>query len=217
MAPAPAQCDDSLLLGGLYLGKGGTFAYLSATTPFSGSQLGHGWVRRAWIDHLTYRYEKNAATVKARAYGLEGALGYQGSVPRGWFGVYGGGLYRHTRLSPDDPDSRVDGGKLRLKLQAEGSRDLGASWRASANGSYIFGQSAYWLRTAAKRQIAQRFWTGPELTWQGDRDYAATGLEWALSGFRPFPGAELGITVGGKKNRDQKIEATAGVELAYLF
>ena len=191
------------------------YAYIALVMPVGESQLGRGLVQRYWLDRLQYRYRKGSIGFKATAPGFEGALGYQQSASQGWWGVYTGLLYRDTAISPDDPESRSNGGKLRLRLQLEGERLLTPAWRLNGNGSYVAGQHAYWIRT--RLLYGTRVRLGPELTFHGDRDYRVTQIGAVINGFSPQPNSDLGIKFGIRTLRGESSKPYIGVEYSRVF
>lgn len=201
-------------LGGAEASSGVQYAFLGLVMPIGDSGLGRGLVQRYWIDQVSYRYSKDAIRFKADAPGVEGALGYQASGPSGWWGLYGGILYRDTRISPDDPESRSRGGKVRLKFQAEGERLLAQAWRLNGNVSYVTGQAAYWARARLLHGTALH--AGPELVVHGDRDYRATHLGGVLI-VMPDRHFSVGLKAGARQLRSEPTKPYVGVELLHVF
>lgn len=217
MVPALSNGAESLGLAGAEVSPDSSYVYMGATLPIHGSRLGSGIVQRYWLDRLTYSYKNNGRNIDARAWGAEGALGYQGNPSWGWWGTYFGLLYRDTRLSPDDLGSTSRGGKIRGRFQLEGERDLNDAWRVNGNASYVFGQDSYWIRGRVLYKVNGRISTGLEMITQGDPDYNAAQLGWVVLGLSAGPNVDLGLKIGAKRTKGEAAQGYLGIELSRLF
>lgn len=212
-----ASAADSIALGGAEAGADNSYLYAGVVRPLQGSTLGNGVVQRYWVDRTTYRYDGSNGKIDAEAWGVEGALGYQGSHDQTWWGAYAALVYRDTHLSPDDPTSKARGEKFRGKVQVEGETPLSASWRINGNASYVFGQQNYWVRGRLLYRLSGTLSTGPEVLTQGDPDYKISQVGWVVTGLRPTPDLDLGLKLGAKKARGESTQAYLGIELSHSF
>lgn len=211
----PAKAADKLLLTGLEgTPHGSSYAFLGIVAPVGKTNLGNGWVQRYWLDYLTYKYTKDGVQHDATAPGLEAALGYQQSSPEGWAGFYVGALYRQTDISPDDSDSRSAGGKLRMKVQAEGERLLDDSWRLNGIASYVTGQQAYWIR--GRLMHGREYSVGGEFIVHGDPDYQALQLG-AVLVMRRTRDVAIGFKAGAQRLHNEGATLYLGAELSRVF
>jgi hypothetical protein len=221
LAARPALARDLLLLGGA---EGGGwhrsynyYGFAAVVAPLFSEKLGDGFVQKYWLDVVGYDYPAGERTVDAAAVALEGALGVQTGSEHGWLGLYAGGRFADTWLSPDDPGSRVRGRHLRPKLQVEGERRLAADWKVNAIGSYIVGSDSYWARGRGLFRLYDAVFSGPELVVQGDPEYRAWQYGWVLTGFAPVRNSSLGVKAGVRKTEHADAGGYLGVEFSQLF
>jgi hypothetical protein len=207
---------EGLFLAGGEVSKDGDYAYAAALLPFSGSTLGNGFVHRYWVEWLRYEYVGGPAnqSIEAKAPGAEFALGYQKAGPTGYVGLYAGGLWRDTELSPDDPSSKARGSHLRLRLQIEGESRFQDAWVMNGIASYVVAQEAYWLRARLLRRVSGPIHVGIEGVTQGDPDYEGQQVGLVVTGFEPAPRLNLGFKAGVKKIEGRSSNAYVGIELA---
>jgi hypothetical protein len=218
LASATAS-GESLFITGGEASKDGGYGFAAAIVPFSGSTLGNGFVQRYWVEYLSYEYVGGAANqvIEAKAPGGEVALGYQKANPSGYYGLYAGGMYRDTSLSPDDPGSKARGGHLRLRVQAEGEHRFVDTWVVNGIASYVFDQEAYWLRARVLRKVTGKLLAGLEGVQHGDPDYEGHQVGVVVTGFEPSPRLNLGFKIGWKKIEGRPGNAYIGLELARPF
>lgn len=213
MAALPAGAQTGVTLTGLEVGSATHSAYLGTVLPLPGSALGKGWVQRYWLDYTAYRYEKTPEQdIDAKVTGLEAALGLHGGAGADWWGVYLGGRYGHTRLSPDDPANEDRGGNFNLKLQLEGEAALSSAWRINGIASHLVGQSSYWLRLRAQTRLDNQLLLGPELVVQGDPLYHLFKLGVHVGDIKLGREAALTVKAGASKLNSDPVGAYAGVE-----
>ncbi len=205
------------ILGGGEVSRDASYVYAGRVAPLSGSQLGNGMVSRLWADWLTYEYKKNGVTYDVSTPGLEVALGVQRARTDFWWSIFGGVIYRHTNISPHDPESAVQGGKFRIKLQVEGEQTINPLWKLSGNASYIFEQDAYWARSRLFRHIGSGHQLGLEAITQGDPYYRLAQLGAVLFGIKLSDQISAGFKVGARKIEGSNSQVYMGVELGNRF
>jgi len=146
-ANSSAADPTTLLLGGAELSNSTSYAYLGQVSPLSVDSSGNGLVRKLWLDWSRYRYDgAGSQTYDVSAPGAAISVGYKQAVENRWWAAYAGLNYRNSSISPVDPTSTVRGGMLRPQIQIEGQQKFGQDWAVAANGNYIEGQQAYWVR-----------------------------------------------------------------------
>ena len=185
--------------------------------PFSGSDLGNGFVQRYWLDWLQYEYDDGTRTIKARAPGASVALGYGRAVTEGSWSIYMGPVWRDTDLSPDDKGSDVRGSQWGANISLQGDRRLGKDWRANGIASFTTGTDAYWTRGRLTRKLQSGHAVGVEAIFHGNDDYAAWQAGVVMLDIRLTPGASLGLKGGARKTDGEDLGAYLGIELAKSF
>lgn len=200
----------------LYLGGEGSgrdfYTYAGTTVPFPRNRIGNGWVQRYWLDYYGYQYEGGPGKVDARAWGLEGLLGYTTTTAGGaWGGVYMGARYSSTDLSPNDPAAEVNGGAFGAKLQIEGETPVATNLRLSGIASYVTATSGYWARARALYAMPNGLRTGPEMVVAGNPEYDAQRYGLVVGGFRVL-GATLDLK-GGYSTGSSGSSAYGGLEV----
>lgn len=201
------------------------YAYLGALLPLPGAnRLGDGWVQRYWVDTYRYAYDvSNPAlypvdpqTIRARARGVEAAVGYQFERGRWQVAGYAGLRHTETRFAPDDPGSRVRGSRLWPKFQFEIGTDLASRWRTDNIVAYTAGLDGYWLRSRLTRATASGYEIGPELVILGDRDFKALKAGVVVGGLRPTPDSRLALRLGYHLQSTSS-SPYAGIDLSVAF
>ena len=195
-----------------------SYIYADTILPIHGNHLGSGMVQRYWVDRWTYSYENDddGMNTDEQEWSAVGALGYQLSLPWGELGAYIGLIYRNTRLSPDDSDSKVRDGKTRGMFQIEGEHTTGNASRISGNVSYTFGQENYWIRGRVLYNVSGLF-IGPEAIIQEYQDYKTTQLGWVLVGLRGGSNVNIDLRIGAKYPQGESTTGYMGIELSRQF
>lgn len=205
------------MLGGFEISTDASYAYAGRVAPFPGSELGNGIVNRLWVDWSAYKYEKNDITYDAGVPGVEMALGYQHVKEDYWWSAFGGVIYHYANISPNDPESNVQGGKFRAKFQLEGEQTISQLWKLSGNASYIFEQDAYWARARFSRNIGAAHHLGIEATSQGDPNYRLTQFGVFLSGIKLSDEIATVVKMGARKVEGLSLQPYMGVEFEYRY
>ncbi len=159
---------DRLALAGAEYGDENAYVYAGLLVPFTGSDLGNGFVKRYWLDWLQYEYDNGTRTIKAKAPGASMALGYGKAIAAGSWVVYMGPVWRDTDLSPDDKGSDVRGSQWGANMSLQGEHRLGEDWLANGIASFTTGTHSYWTRgrLTRKRPFWTRDWSGSSGSWQ---------------------------------------------------
>lgn len=213
MVTLPAAAQDHVALAGVEGSNDTHSAYLGTVRPLPGSDLGKGWVQRYWVDYTKYRYEKTPVQdIDAKVFGMEIALGYQGSSAAGWWSAYVGGRYGNTRLTPDDPDNSDRGTEFSVKLQLEGETSLSPSWRVNGIASHVVDHSSYWARVRLEHWLGNGLRLGPEIVAQGDPLYHLHKIGAYVGGIRLGGAAALTVKLGASKLSSEPARAYTGVE-----
>ena len=221
LSAAPAGAKGILFLTGAEGGGGGGtynyYTFAGIVAPLAADSFGNGLVQKHWVEFLGYDYPAGDREINATAIGLESALGYRNGGDNGWVGAYAGLHYSNTRLSPDNPDSRVRGSQIRPLCQLEGERALTTDWRINGIARYTFRSDSYWGRGRIMYRAYNRVYTGPEFIAHGDADYRAWQGGWFVTGFEPLPGGSIGFKAGARKIENAETSAYLGVEFSQMF
>ena len=212
-----ASTPRKLLLAGADYGGDNAYYYAGLLVPFSGSDLGNGFVQRYWLDWVSYEYETWNHTIKARAPGASVAVGYGNAAERGAWSLYLGPVWRDTDLSPDDPDSDVRGTQWGVNISLQGDRSVAENWRAGGIASFTTGTASYWTRGRLTRKLASGHAAGIEAVFHGNDDYSAWQAGLLLQDFHPAPQTLLGLKCGARKTRGEDIGGYIGIELSRTY
>lgn len=220
-----ASARDITMLAGTEVRRNDEYyAYLGALVPLrSADRLGAGWVQRYWVDGLRYgfdvsdpgRFPTDPQGIRARAVGMEAALGYHHRDDRGGIAAYLGFRHQRSTLSPDVPDSRVRGAQWWPKAQVEIDARLASTVRAYGIVAYTFGLDGYWSRLRVMHDLGG-VEVGPEAVLQGDRDYRARKVGLAATGLRLADSVTMGLRAGYHFQANAN-SPYAGVEFAVSF
>jgi opacity protein-like surface antigen len=224
LSGAAAARDVTVLTGAEVRRNDEYYAYLGALVPLrSADRLGAGWVQRYWVDGLRYgfdvsdpaRFAADPQGIRARALGLEAALGYHLRDDRGGVAAYLGFRHQRSTLSPDVPDSRVRGSQWWPKAQVEVDARLTTTVHAYGIAAYTFGLDGYWSRLRVMHDLGG-IEVGPEAILQGDRDYRARKVGLVVTGLRLGGSATVGLRAGYHFQANAN-SPYAGVEFAMGF
>lgn len=208
---------DRLALAGAEYGDENAYFYAGLLAPFTGSDLGNGFVQRYWLDWLQYEYDNGTRTIKARAPGASMALGYGKASAAGSWSVYMGPVWRDTDLSPDDKSSDVRGSQWGANISLQGEHRLGEDWLVNGIAGFTTGTDSYWTRGRLTRKLISGRAIGVEAVFHGNDDYAAWQAGVVMLDIRLGPGTSLGLKGGARKIDDEAIGAYLGIEFARSF
>lgn len=212
-----AATSDRLALAGAEYGDDNAYFYTGLLVPFTGSDLGNGFVQRYWLDWLRYEYDNGTRTITARAPGASISLGYGKAVTEGSWSIYMGPVWRNTDLSPDDKGSDVRGSQWGVNISLQGDRKLGNKWRVNGIASFTTGTDSYWTRGRLTRKLHSGYAVGAETIFHGNDDYAVWQAGAVMIDIKLAAETSLGLKVGARKNDGEDIGAYLGVELAKDF
>lgn len=211
--------DTQVIAAGQVGGERNSYGTVGVVHALPGSKLGDGWVARVFADEVTYKYNGTGnRSVDATGFGGSASVGYMGSGPQGWYGVYAGPAYKHVHESPVDPNSDARGGTISARVQAEG--DLNTSQDTKINalaGTDISSNTGYWARVRPMVRVAGDIYAGPEGAVMGDQDYHAYQAGVAVVGIHLTDKTQVGINGGYRKTKDQAGTGYGGVELGSRF
>lgn len=212
LAALSSQAQNSAL-SGVEITPGGSHAYLGSVFRPDPESV---WRTRLWLDSTKYEYDKAGATVRARATGLEAAIGIGGQSSSTWWAAYIGPRHERTTLSPNDLSNDNHGSQTRAKLQGEAEGGFAGAWRLNAGAAYLFGSEKYWMRGRVFHPLAPRSVAGVELLRHGGSDYAAT----QLGGIYSMPlGAQSSLLFKGGLRHDESQGSSGygGIELSLPY
>lgn len=212
-----SSSTQKLVLAGAEYGGNSAYYYAGLLVPFPGSDLGNGFVQRYWADWLYYEYEDWNQNVKAKAPGVSMAVGYGKATETGSWTVYIGPVWRHTNLTPDEPDSDVRGTQWGVNSSLEGERRMGKKWRVNGIASFTTGSASYWTRGRLVRSLESGPAVGVEAVFHGNDDYSAWQAGVMLLELHPALHTSLGLKSGVRKSSGESIGAYVGLELGRTY
>lgn len=217
LLPAFAAAGERLALAGAEASEGAYYSYLGAVLPAPGRAGGLGWLQRYWFDAYGYEYDSGTGPLtKARAYGVEAALGYGTRMPGGWASAYLGLRHADTDLSPDDPSAKARGGQTGLKLDVQGEQELAPGWRGNGIASVTSAERGWWLRGRLLHDLSPEKSLGGEVVVGGNDESRSRALGLVLllkPESRPW---SVGLKAGYRRDSDSD-GIYAGFELGYGF
>ena len=134
-APLSFAADISTFAGGEYDGRGQGFSFVGIDiTQRINETLGLSV--KLMPSYLTYEYYSGNNLIKATSPGLSAVAGIKLFWGKAMVGVYGGGEFRDTQLTPDDPGASGRGNTSAGIIQGEVYAWLTSRINFSAFGSY---------------------------------------------------------------------------------
>ncbi len=199
-------------------GQHNNYGQLGLIAPLPGSQLGNGFVWRAFIDGLTYRYDKNATDIEASSIGVDTSIGYSASNAQGWWGLSAGPAWRNTDLSPNDPANDANGSETSLRISAEAEHNFTETLRGNVITSYnAFSDNGFWNRARLLARVDGKIYAGPEVVWQGSDAYRAWQFGAAVTGIPVSDTTSIGLKAGFRKGEGLSATPYIGVEYGAVF
>lgn len=212
----------SLLLGGEADTEGQSYVYTGVIGE-SPLQENLSLMYKLWLDHLTYEFEKDNDTIKAKAPAFQPALGLkllgQGSSTTLWVGWE----HRNTSIKPVRENVEVRGVTDSLVLQFEFDKWTEKSTNFNIIASYSTENSYVWTRGRIKQELSSYplgrdlpLRIGLEAVGQGNKDYSAFQVGPIIEIYSPKKNASFLIR-GGYKNSSVNSSAYGGIELFFGF
>jgi hypothetical protein len=144
--------DVSTFAGGEYDGRGQGFSFLGIDlTQRINETLGLSV--KLMPSYLTYEYYSGNNLIKASSPGLSTVAGIKLFWGKAMVGVYGGGEFRDTKLTPDDPGASGRGNTSAGILQGEVYAWITSRINFSAFGSYSGISNYSYEKAGIKYQI----------------------------------------------------------------
>jgi hypothetical protein len=168
--PANEKIDRFLLLSGFDLSHNGGSAHGGIVWSPNGL-LREGFTLKLLIAGGQYGYHSDGSEI-AGHYGLASAMvGWRIQRDRLEVNVFGGPDLQSHRLAPDDPQNRLRGGNVGVRIGSDVWYQ--PSDRFMANGSVSVSTIGpnFWSRAAIGWYLFERAWIGPEVTAFGGDQY----------------------------------------------
>jgi hypothetical protein len=112
-------------------------------------------------NYLAYKYKSGDQEIKAKAPGLFLVGGAKYFWDKSMIGLFGGGEFRDTDLSPDDPGSSVRGNTSSALIQGELDSWFSRGTNLYANASYSFKTDFAYEKAKIRQQITNRSFQKP--------------------------------------------------------
>jgi hypothetical protein len=169
----------SLLIGGEASTKSHSYLYTGIVIEVPTGQ-NMSFMGRVWLDHLTYEFEKDADTIRAKAPAFQPAAGLK-FFGSGWANTFWAGWeIRNTNIKPFREDVDVRGVADSLILQVEIDRWTLSKTNFSLIASYSIENRYIWARGRIKQELFSYplgqdmpLRVGMDIIGQGNKDYSA--------------------------------------------
>jgi hypothetical protein len=213
----------SLLFGGEADTKGQSYVYAGVIGE-SPLQEKLSLMYKLWLDHLTYEFEKDNDTIKAKAPAFQPALGLKfldsGCSTTLWVGWE----HRNTNIKPVRENVEVRGVTDSLVLQFEFNKWTEKSTNFNIIASYSTENSYVWTRGRIKQELSSYplgrdlpLRIGLEVVGQGNKDYSAFQVGPLLEIYSLEKNASFAIRGGYKRSSSNDNSAYGGIELFFGF
>jgi Cellulose biosynthesis protein BcsS len=170
-APVAAWADGNtqIFAGGQF--DFANYGFFGATVALPGSTLGSGFALRGVVDAGGYRYVSgDVGSVAGNFGGGELDAVYQISHKNFWSDFALGVNDTYTNLTPFDPDNRLAGEQVELRLGTDGGTVTGP-WRADWFGYYGPRLGDYEARLDGTHSLSQAWRLGAEVYSEGNPSY----------------------------------------------
>ncbi|MEW6740378.1 MAG: cellulose biosynthesis protein BcsS [Nitrospirota bacterium] len=213
----------SLLFGGEADTEGQSYIYAGVIGE-SPLQKKLSLMYKLWLDHLTYEFEKDNDTIKAKAPAFQPALGLKfldsGCSTTLWVGWE----HRNTNIKPVRENVEVRGVTDSLVLQFEFNKWTEKSTNFNIIASYSTENSYVWTRGRIKQELSSYplgrdlpLRIGLEVVGQGNKDYSAFQVGPLLEIYSLEKNASFAIRGGYKRSSSNDNSAYGGIELFFGF
>jgi hypothetical protein len=180
--PLSQAADVSLFGGGEFDGRGQSFSFLgldvtqrvNSTLSLSG---------RLMPNYLTYKYYSGNTQIEAKSSGLFAVAGLKFNWGQTTLGLWGGGEFRNTDLSPDDKNANMRGSTSSVLVQGELDSWLDKRTNVNLFGSFSGTNNFSYEKAKIRRQISNRDYQKPYTFLVGleefvgtNKDYTGVGL-----------------------------------------
>jgi hypothetical protein len=212
----------SLLFGGEADTEGQSYVYAGVIGE-SPLQKKLSLMYKLWLDHLTYEFEKDNDTIKAKAPAFQPAIGLKFSGTKSSTTLWAGWEHRNTTIKPFREDVEVRGVTDSLVLQFEFDKWTEKLTNFNIIASYSTENSYVWTRGRIKQELSSYpigrdlpLRIGLEAVGQGNKDYSAFQVGPLLEIFSLKKNASFLIR-GGYKRSSVNSSAYGGIELYFGF
>ncbi len=225
-APA-AFAGQGYALTGVGGGPDSFYGYQGIMYAPLGSLSETGPLIRLWGKGFHFTYETdlaNSANREIKAYGtsVEGEAGWQFAGDAGRIALLAGAAWRDHRLSPNDPGSDLEDGRVGFLATFDGELRLSDQFGVMGYANYLTGFDQYWVSLKPYMATAAGWKVGPEFVVSGGDDYQHgragvffNGYEVDLGGLGSI---YLGGEVGARFDLDTRnVDPYAGLNAGFLF
>jgi hypothetical protein len=221
----PAVCGAqsfSLLFGGEVDTKSQSYLYTGIVVEVPAGQ-NMSFMGRVWFDHLTYKFEKDVDTIRAKAPAFQPAVGLK-FFGSGWSSTFWAGWeHRNTNIKPFREDVEVRGASDSLVVQVELDRWTAAKTNFGLIASYSTDTRYIWARGRIKQELSSYplgqdlpLRIGIDIIGQGNKDYSAFQIGPLFEVFSIARNASV-LIKGGYKNSSVDDSFYGGIEFYFGF
>jgi hypothetical protein len=234
-APQEASAGEGFALVGAGGGLGGIigghddglhgFAGVIYAPGHSLSDTGvllRGWAKAFEFDYHTDLPGEPDARIRARGYGFQVEAGWQIAGRWGRAALLPGVAWRHHKLTPSDPGSRLEDNRFGVSLTADGEWRFRERFGIMANATYLTGFDDYWAQARPFVDLGSGWKVGLDFAGWGGPDYAKMRAGVFTSGYelpvKIFGRTFLGASAGVQSDTDGKrVAPFAGLNVGLLF
>jgi len=212
----------SFLMGGEADTKSQSYLYTGIVIEVPATQ-NISYMGRVWFDHLTYKFEKDKDTIKAKAPAFQPALGLK-FFGSGWSSTFWAGWeHRNTTIKPFREDVDVRGVSDSLVVQVELDRWTASKTNLGLIASYSTANKYIWARGRVKQELSSYPFgrdmplrIGIDIVGLGNKDYSAFQIGPLFEIFNIARNASV-LIKGGYKNSSVDESFYGGIELYFGF
>ncbi|PKN68379.1 MAG: hypothetical protein CVU54_15080 [Deltaproteobacteria bacterium HGW-Deltaproteobacteria-12] len=181
-APLSFAADVSTFAGGEYDGRGQGFSFLGIDLT---QRINETFAVSAKLmpSYLTYEYYSGNNLIKASSPGLSTVAGIKLFWGKTMVGIYGGGEFRDTKLTPDDPGASGRGNTSAGIIQGEVYAWITSRINFSAFGSYSGISNYSYEKAGIKYQLTNLDYKEPYTLYVGIDQFFGKNADYQGEGY----------------------------------
>lgn len=222
-----AQAGEGYALTGVSGGPDSFYGYQGVMYAPLGSLSETGPLVRVWGKGFQFTYETNLGTAnnrKIKAFGtsVEGEAGWQFAGDAGRIALLAGAAWRDHQLSPNDPGSDLEHGRVGFLGTFDGELRLSDQFGVMAYANYLTGFDQYWVQLKPYLATGAGWKIGPEFVVSGGDGYQHGRAGVFVSGYEVNLGSLGRMFIGGEAGAkfdldNRNVDPYAGLNAGFLF
>lgn len=221
------QAGQGYALTGVGGGPDSFYGYQGIMYAPLGSLSETGPLIRVWGKGFHFTYEADLGngvnrTIDAFGTSVEAEAGWQFANDAVRLAVLAGAAWRDHRLSPDDPGSDLEDGRVGFLATIDGDVRLSDRFGVMAYANYLTGFDQYWVQVKPYVQTQGGWKIGPEFVVSGADDYQHGRAGVFVNGFELDLGSVGRVYLGGEAGArfdldNRNVDPYAGLNAGFLF